>query len=90
MVWLEDQHVRFYPLDGRDALRALTAEGWTDGPWAKYLSDLECDVQVHKTRKAQLAWLTGRAVKAEYYRRRESKIQDCANPLVNQQASLSF
>ena len=64
MVWLEDQKVRHYKVDERDALRETNSPKWTE-TFAKYLQDLGCPL-LNRELPELVDWLLGLAVRLEY------------------------
>ncbi|KAI0241919.1 RNA transcription, translation and transport factor protein, partial [Lamellibrachia satsuma] len=64
IVWLEDQKIRHYKIEDREALRNTDSETWPDA-FSKYNSDI-CNPVALADRDAALDWLLGFAVKLDY------------------------
>lgn len=64
IVWLEDQKIRHYKIEDREALRKISAGDWNIG-YKKYLQDLECPAHISE-RPEELDWIMGYAVRLEY------------------------
>ncbi len=65
VVWLEDQKIRHYKMEGRADLRNNTGENWT-ASFTKYLLDLECPYDPTTRLPAVFDWLLGVAVRYEF------------------------
>jgi len=66
IVWLEDQRIRFYKIEDREALRNVTSVSWV-AALKKYLTDLSCPVSNIGQKGAVVGWLIGHAVRLEYH-----------------------
>jgi RLL motif-containing protein 1 len=64
VVWLEDQKIRQYKVEDRDALRNTQSPTWKTA-FEKYLQDLECPLDSRSTPEV-LDWILGLAVRLEY------------------------
>ena len=66
VCWLENQKIRFYPVEKRSGLRKTDDEKLWEKSFQKYLSDSKCDTSLHKSQESQLIWLLGKAIRAAY------------------------
>ncbi|KAK3750024.1 hypothetical protein QZH41_008661 [Actinostola sp. cb2023] len=64
VVWLEDQKIRLYKIEDREALRDVKNENWSKG-LTKYLTDLQCPLK-SKQKSSVLDWLLSHAIRLEY------------------------
>lgn len=64
VVWLEDQKVRHYKIEDREALKAVDQADWVTA-YRRYLGSLNCPINPNE-RAAVLDWLLGLAVRFEY------------------------
>lgn len=64
VVWLEDQKIRHYKIDDREALRDIKSEKWPQ-TLQKYLSDLDCPL-TSTSPPELLHWVLGMAIKLEF------------------------
>ncbi|XP_058060457.1 RNA transcription, translation and transport factor protein [Anopheles bellator] len=64
IAWLEDQKIRLYPIEERDALRKINALEWSK-VYKKYKQDIHMPAPL-KTQREELAWLLLYAIKLEY------------------------
>lgn len=64
VLWLEEQKIRHYKVEDRDALRKIDSDDWPS-TFNQYINVLACPVKSDK--KAELLeWLLGHAVRLEY------------------------
>lgn len=64
ILWLEDQHIRSYKIEDREALRKITSAEWPKA-FEKYLEDLGIPKEI-KSEVDQLKWIVAYAIKLEY------------------------
>ncbi|XP_031554612.1 RNA transcription, translation and transport factor protein-like [Actinia tenebrosa] len=64
VVWLEDQKIRFYKIEDREALRDVKNDNWTKS-LTKYLLDLQCPL-LSKQKTSVMDWLLSHAIRLEY------------------------
>ncbi|XP_032593628.1 RNA transcription, translation and transport factor protein isoform X2 [Drosophila grimshawi] len=64
VLWLEDQTIRLYPIEGRDTMRNLEdMPAWEEG-YKQYCTDLS--MPPFETQLEQLTWLVGNAMRLEF------------------------
>lgn len=64
IVWLEDQKIRRYKIEEREALRSVSNIQWEQA-FKQYLNDLDCPY-TSSTRPEILDWLLGLAIQLEF------------------------
>ncbi|XP_078000863.1 RNA transcription, translation and transport factor protein-like [Glandiceps talaboti] len=64
VVWLEDQKIRLYKIEEREALRNISSSGWPEA-LKQYLKDLHCPIEAAE-RTATFDWLLGHAIRLVY------------------------
>lgn len=64
ILWIEDQKIRHYKIDGRSGLRNLQEPGWTKN-FDTYLKEVMCPFP-SKDKMSVLDWLLGLAVRLEF------------------------
>ena len=60
VIWLEENHIRSYPVDQRSGLRQTDSNQWQKY-YEKYLNDLKCPFRDNKIQS--LCWLLGYALR---------------------------
>ena len=68
-MWLEDQKIRRYKIEEREALRDTDKDDW-DKAWKQYLYDLDCPVSTEPKNEI-LDWLLGLAINFEFSEKTE-------------------
>ena len=64
IIWLEDQKIRHYPIEGRAELRKTSSPEWNKA-FEKYKNDLDCPKELTSDAD-QLKWIVNQAIKLEY------------------------
>ncbi|OZC10023.1 hypothetical protein X798_02869 [Onchocerca flexuosa] len=73
VLFLEDQHIRLYKIEGRNGLQSSDIEVWNKS-YAKYLADLKCPFSCDKDSPQEIIdWLLIRAIDSCYQRTVEGK-----------------
>ncbi|XP_059096014.1 RNA transcription, translation and transport factor protein-like [Tigriopus californicus] len=66
VAWLEDQKIRFYPIQDRDPLRRVQAPDW-DSHCQTYVERMQCPASLaRRNAQTRLMWLLNRAVQLQY------------------------
>lgn len=64
VLWLEDQKIRNYPIDGRGELRKINSNDWNKA-FEQYKKDVACPI-VSNSPVEVMQWLLSYAVQLEY------------------------
>lgn len=70
ILWLEDQKIRLYPIDGRKELREVDDQVQWNKAYEVYKENLGCPKLQSKTE--ELAWIMTHAIRLEYFDRADS------------------
>uniref|UniRef100_A0A182N501 Uncharacterized protein n=1 Tax=Anopheles dirus TaxID=7168 RepID=A0A182N501_9DIPT len=65
IMWLEDQKIRFLPIDEREPLRRINAPDEWNPAYEKYKQDIGLPLNL-KTKHEQISWLLLYAIRLEY------------------------
>ncbi|XP_035918853.1 uncharacterized protein LOC118517102 [Anopheles stephensi] len=65
VLWLEDQKIRFLPIDGREPLRKINAPVEWNQAYEKYKQDIRLPTHL-KTKQEEITWLLLYAIRLEY------------------------
>ncbi|BES94729.1 RLL motif containing protein 1 [Nesidiocoris tenuis] len=81
VLWLEDQVIRNYKIEDRLGLRNLDSPSWTDA-FRKYCTDIDCPISPDEQLEC-LDWITGYAVRLEYFDDPEKYSKQISQELIN-------
>lgn len=84
-MWLEDQKIRHYKVEDREALRARDSPKW-DETYRKYLYDIACPIR-SKNQKEELEWLLAMAIRLEYADNSEKYKNETSDALIQNETS---
>uniref|UniRef100_A0A182RP09 Carnitine deficiency associated protein n=2 Tax=Anopheles funestus TaxID=62324 RepID=A0A182RP09_ANOFN len=65
VLWLEDQKIRFLPIDGRDPLRKINSPEEWNRAYEKYKKDIRLPQHL-KSKQEEITWLLLYAIRLEY------------------------